>query len=141
MKTNHLIVDHCRGCSAQLQPLKAVSAFGQDFNVELGASPEWIFKAGRSEGLAAGPATTLNVSSHAHQGAGCSTEDSRRSTLEPYAMYIAQSLPPCISGWACRSPRQQRRRGQGLVHAHLREKHPPPTHMTVILCSHMQMCW
>ena len=36
----------CRGCSAQLQPLKAVSAFGRDFSVELGASPEWIFTAG-----------------------------------------------------------------------------------------------
>ena len=36
----------CRGCSTQLQPLKAVMAFGQDFSVEIGASPEWIFTTG-----------------------------------------------------------------------------------------------
>ena len=35
----------CQGCSVQLEPLKAVSAFGQDFSIETGASPEWIFKA------------------------------------------------------------------------------------------------
>ena len=36
----------CRGCSTQLQPLKAVVAFGQGFSVEVGASPEWIFTTG-----------------------------------------------------------------------------------------------
>ena len=36
----------CQGCSTQLQPLKAVTAFGQSFSVEAGASPEWIFIAG-----------------------------------------------------------------------------------------------
>mmetsp|Transcript_3357 Transcript_3357/g.7341 ORF Transcript_3357/g.7341 Transcript_3357/m.7341 type:complete len:538 (+) Transcript_3357:145-1758(+) len=35
----------CWGCSTQLQPLKAIKAFGQDFSVETGASPEWIFTA------------------------------------------------------------------------------------------------
>ncbi|GAX73008.1 hypothetical protein CEUSTIGMA_g460.t1 [Chlamydomonas eustigma] len=35
----------CHGCRVQLQPLKAVTAFGQDFRVEIGASPEWIFTA------------------------------------------------------------------------------------------------
>ena len=28
----------------QLETLKAVSAFGQDFSIETGASPEWLFK-------------------------------------------------------------------------------------------------
>jgi hypothetical protein len=36
----------CHGCRVQIQPLKAVTAFGQDFRVEVGASPEWIFTAG-----------------------------------------------------------------------------------------------
>lgn len=35
----------CRGCTTQLKHLAAVTAFGQDFKVELGASPEWIFTA------------------------------------------------------------------------------------------------
>ena len=41
----------CRGCSTQLQPLKAVMAFGQDFSVEVGGSPEWIFTTGEWRGL------------------------------------------------------------------------------------------
>ena len=40
----------CTGCSTQLQPLKAVVAFGQNFNVEQGASPEWIFTADLPDG-------------------------------------------------------------------------------------------
>ena len=36
----------CSGCSTQLEPLTAVAAFGRDFSVEIGASPEWIFRAG-----------------------------------------------------------------------------------------------
>lgn len=38
----------CIGCNAVLSPLKAVIAFGQDFKVERGASPEWIFTTGDS---------------------------------------------------------------------------------------------
>ena len=44
----------CRGCSIQLQPLKAVVAFGQDFKVEIGASPEWIFTTGEDIHLGRG---------------------------------------------------------------------------------------
>ena len=40
----------CRGCSTQLQPLKAMVAFGQDSSVEVGASPEWIFATGEDPG-------------------------------------------------------------------------------------------
>ncbi len=36
----------CWGCSTQLQPLKAMQAFGHQFNIEVGASAEWLFYAG-----------------------------------------------------------------------------------------------
>ncbi len=36
----------CWGCSTQLEPLKGQQAFGHNFAVEIGASPEWIFIAG-----------------------------------------------------------------------------------------------
>jgi hypothetical protein len=39
----------CWGCTTQIQPLQAVSAFGHDFKVETGASPEWLFNAGRCQ--------------------------------------------------------------------------------------------
>jgi hypothetical protein len=40
----------CTGCSTQLQPLQKVAAFGKDFSIEQGASPEWIFTADLPEG-------------------------------------------------------------------------------------------
>lgn len=48
----------CCGCSTQLQPLQNMQAFGQDFKLDAGASPEWIFTTSKHRAWS-GPARPL----------------------------------------------------------------------------------